>query len=149
MNLEAAVMEQLKAAMKAKNDAALRTLRGIKAAILVEKTSEGGAKELNANDEMRIIQKMVKQRNDSLDIYSKQGRADLAQKEQEELDVLQQFLPAQLSATALQEAIARIISETGARGMQDMGRTIGIANKQLAGQAEGKAIAAAVKSQLG
>lgn len=148
MALEAKVMEQLKEAMKAKNDAALRSLRAIKAAIILAKTSEGAGGELKEEDEVKLLQKLVKQRKDSLEIFNQQNRPELAQKEQEEIDVIAAFLPAQLEGDALKEVLKKIIAETGASSPADLGKVMGAANKQLAGQADGKSISAAVKELL-
>jgi uncharacterized protein YqeY len=148
MNLETQVMAQMKDAMKSKNEAALRSLRAIKAAIIIAKTSEGANGEVSPDEEMKILQKMVKQRKDSLEIFQQQGRADLALKEQEELDIIQVFLPAQLEGDALLEAIKAVISEVGATSSADMGKVMGVATKRLAGKADGKAISAAVKQLL-
>jgi uncharacterized protein len=148
MSLETQIMEQLKEAMKAKNEAKLRSLRAIKAAIILAKTSEGANGEISADDEMKLLQKLVKQRKDSLDIYTQQGRADLAVKEQEEIDVINLFLPKQMTEEELKTAIAAILAETGASSPADMGKVMGVATKQLAGKADGKAISAMVKALL-
>ena len=148
MNLETLVMAQMKDAMKSKNEAALRSLRAIKAAIIIAKTSEGANGEVLPDEEMKILQKMVKQRKDSLEIFQQQGRADLALKEQEELDIIQVFLPAQLEGDALLEAVKAVIGEVGATSPADMGKVMGAATKKLAGKADGKAISAAVKKLL-
>ncbi|MCC6760589.1 MAG: GatB/YqeY domain-containing protein [Chitinophagaceae bacterium] len=148
MSLETQIMEQLKEAMKAKNEAKLRSLRAIKAAIILAKTSEGANGEISADDEMKLLQKLVKQRKDSLDIYNQQGRADLAVKEQEEIDVINLFLPKQMTEEELKTAIAAILAETGASSPADMGKVMGVATKQLAGKADGKAISAMVKALL-
>ncbi|WP_416439547.1 GatB/YqeY domain-containing protein [Phnomibacter sp. MR] len=148
MSLETQIMEQLKEAMKAKNEAKLRSLRAIKAAIILAKTSEGANGEISADDEMKLLQKLVKQRKDSLDIYTQQGRADLAVKEQEEIDVINLFLPKQMTEEELKTAIAAILAETGASSPADMGKVMGVASKQLAGKADGKAISAMVKALL-
>lgn len=148
MSLETQIMEQLKEAMKAKNEAKLRSLRAIKAAIILAKTSEGANGEISADDEMKLLQKLVKQRKDSLDIYTQQGRADLAVKEQEEIDVINLFLPKQMAEEELKTAIAAILAETGASSPADMGKVMGVATKQLAGKADGKAISAMVKALL-
>lgn len=148
MSLEQKIMGELKTAMLAKDEKALRSLRAIKAAILLAKTSEGASGELKEEDEIKILQKLVKQRKDSLEIYQQQNRADLAQKEQEELDVIEKFLPKQLSGEELRTIIQSIIAETGASTPADMGKVMGAATKKLAGQADGKAIAAIVKELL-
>ena len=147
MSLEQKIMTDLKAAMKAKDQAALRTIRAIKSAILLKKT-DGTGSELDEAGEIKLIQKLAKQRQDSLDIYVKQGREDLAATEREELEVLKNYLPEQLDEAALTEVIQKIIADTGADSMKDMGRVMGMASKQLAGKADGKAISQIVKSLL-
>ncbi len=149
MSLEAKVMEHLKDAMRAKDDVALRTLRAIKAAILVEKTASGAKEEITEADELKLLTKMAKQRKDSFDIFTQQGRADLAAKEAEEIEVINKFLPAQLSEAELESAVKEIIAQVGASSMADLGKVIGSANKALAGKAEGKAVADMVKKLLG
>jgi len=148
MSLEQKVMAELKTAMLAKNEGALRGLRAIKAAIILAKTSEGAGGELKEEDETRLLQKLIKQRKDSLEIYQQQQRADLAQKEEEEIAVIERFLPKQLSAEELKAALSKIIAETGASSPADMGKVMGAATKQLAGQADGKTISATVKELL-
>ena len=148
MSLEQKVMEEMKQAMRAKDEAALRTLRAIKAAILIEKTSEGGGKELDEAAETKMLQKMAKQRRDSLDIFVQQNREDLAKKEQEEIVVIEKFLPKQLSGDELKAELQQIISETGASSAADMGKVMGAATKKLAGRADGKSISAMVKELL-
>jgi len=148
MSLEQKVMAELKTAMLAKNEAALRGLRAIKAAIIVAKTAEGAGGVLKEEDETKLLQKLVKQRKDSLEIYQQQQRADLAKKEQEEIAIIEQFLPKQLSTEELKAALSKIIAETGASSPADMGKVMGAATKQLAGQADGKTISATVKELL-
>ncbi|CAN5407380.1 GatB/YqeY domain-containing protein [soil metagenome] len=148
MSLETKVMELMKEAMKAKDDAMLRGVRAIKAAIIIAKTSEGAGGVLKEEDETRLLQKLVKQRKDSLEIYQKQNREDLAVKEQEEIAVISRFLPAQLEGEALKEAVKKIIVSVGATSPADMGKVMGAANQQLAGQADGKSISALVKELL-
>jgi uncharacterized protein YqeY len=148
MSLETNVMAQMKDAMKSKNEAGLRTLRAIKAAIIIAKTSEGAGGEISEAEELKLLQKLAKQRKDSLDIFTQQNREDLAKKEQEELDIISTFLPAQLEGQALEKVIREIIAETGASGPADMGKVMGAATKKLAGQADGKAISAMVKHLL-
>jgi uncharacterized protein YqeY len=148
MSLEQKIMSSLKTAMLAKDEAALRSLRAIKAAILLAKTSEGAKAELSEDDEMKLLQKLVKQRRDSLEIFQQQNRPDLAAKEQEELNVIEQFLPKQLSPEELKTELQGIISAVGAAGPADFGKVMGMASKQLAGKADGKAIAATVKDLL-
>ena len=147
MGLETAVGSSLVQAMKAKDQGALRALRAIKAEILLFKTSGTGA-ELDDAAEIQILQKMIKQRKESLAIYEEQSREDLAQKEREEIAVLEQFLPEQMDASELQKFISDIVNEVGATSMKDMGRVMSEANQRLAGRADGKAIATIVKSLL-
>lgn len=148
MNLESRIMDELKAAMKSKDEAALRTLRAIKAAILVEKTAEGATGEISEIDELKMLQKMAKQRRDSLDIFTTQARADLAAKEEEELRIIERFLPQQLSEDELRAEIQAVIAQLGATGPADMGKVMGAATKALAGRADGKAVSAMVKGLL-
>lgn len=148
MGLEQKVMAEMKDAMKLKDEAALRGLRAIKAAIILAKTSEGAGGELKEEDETKLLQKLVKQRKDSLEIFQKQNRADLAQKEEEEIAVIEKFLPQQMSAEELKAALITIIDQVGASSPADMGKVMGAATKKLAGQADGKAISAAVKELL-
>lgn len=147
MTLEEKVMGEMKAAMKAKNEAELRTLRAIKSAILIEKTSGSGA-EITEADEMKIIQKMAKQRRDSLDIFKQQNREDLAAKEEEELGILERFLPKQATPEELETVVKAAIAQVGATSPADMGKVMGIASKQLAGKADGKTISETVKRLL-
>src|SRR5579872_2847252 len=148
MSLEQKVMAELKTAMLAKNEAGLRGLRAIKAAIIVAKTSEGAGRVLKEEDETKLLQKLVKQRKDSLEIYQQQQRADLAQKEQEEIAVIEKFLPQQLDESALKAILTKIIAETGATSPADIGKVMGVATKQLAGQADGKTINAVARELL-
>lgn len=148
MSLEARIMEQLKQAMRDKNEAALRTLRAIKAAILLEKTATGSKEELTEADELKMLQKLSKQRKDSLDIFRTQNREDLAKVEEEELAIIEQFLPQQLSEAALTAKVQEIIQSLGATSPADMGKVMGAASKSLAGQADGKLIADTVKKLL-
>jgi uncharacterized protein YqeY len=149
MSLEQKIMADLKTAMLAKDEKSLRSLRAIKAAILLAKTSEGAGGELKEDDEIKLLQKLVKQRKDSLEIYQQQNRTDLAQKEQEEIEVIEKFLPKQFSAEELQLEIKKIIAETGATSSADMGKVMGVATKKLAGKADGKTISATVREMLG
>ncbi|MGC4058740.1 MAG: GatB/YqeY domain-containing protein [Chitinophagaceae bacterium] len=148
MSLEQKVMDQLKEAMKAKDEAALRTLRAIKSAILNEKTSEGFSGTIDEAGELKLLQKLAKQRKDSLDIFVQQHREDLAAKEREELAIIERFLPAQMSTEELRAAVEAIIVQTGAAGPGDMGKVMGVASKQLSGKADGKAISEMVKQIL-
>ena len=141
-------MADLKTAMLAKDEKALRSLRAIKSAIIIAKTSEGAHGEIKEDDEIKLLQKLVKQRKDSLEIYEKQNRKDLAEKEKEEIEVIEKFLPKQMDETELKEIIGKIITETGASSPADMGKVMGAANKQLAGKADGKTIAGIVKELL-
>jgi len=147
MALEQKIMEQMKDAMKSKDEAALRTLRAIKAAILIEKTSGSGT-EITEADEIRMLQKMAKQRRDSLDIFTQQNREDLASKEREELEIIERFLPKQMSAEELQAELKQIIAQVGATSPADMGKVMGVATKQLAGKADGKLVSETVKQLL-
>ena len=148
MSLEQKIMADLKTAMLAKDEAALRSLRAVKAAILLAKTSEGAGGELKEEDEAKLLQKLVKSRKDSLEIFQQQSRADLAKKEEEEIAVIEKFLPKQLSAEEIKTALIKIIAETGASSTADMGKVMGAATKQLAGKADGKTISALVKELL-
>lgn len=148
MSLEQQIMAEMKEAMKAKNEAALRGLRAIKAEIIKAKTEPGAGGAINEETEVKLLQKMVKQRRDSLEIFTAQNRPDLAQKEQEEVAIIEKFLPAQMSAEELKAELQQIIAETGASSPADMGRVMGVATKKLAGRTDGKAISAAVKELL-
>jgi len=147
MTLEERIMPDLKTAMKAKDQAALRSIRAIKAAILLSKT-DGSGKELDGPGEIKLVQKLVKSRQDSLEIYEKQGREDLAVTEREEIEVLKKYLPQQLSEDELMPIIQEIITQTGAAGMKDMGKVMGMASGKLAGKADGKTISTIVKKLL-
>jgi uncharacterized protein YqeY len=148
MSLEKTVNDQIKTAMLAKDEAGLRSLRAIKAAILLAKTAEGAGETMSSEDETKLLQKLVKQRKDSLDIFTQQNRPDLAKKESEEIAVIEKFLPKPLSADELTAALAEIIASTGASSPADMGKVMGIASKQLSGKADGKTISEVVKSLL-
>jgi hypothetical protein len=147
MPLQDAVMNKIKDAMRAKDTVALTSLRAIKSAILLAQTS-GLDSLMSEEEEIKLVQKLVKQRHDSAAIYREQGREDLAAPELEEAAVIAQFLPEQLSEEAVNEVVANIIAITGAAGMGDMGKVMGIASKELAGKADGKTISAAVKAFL-
>lgn len=149
MALEQQVMAEMKEAMKSKNEAVLRALRAIKAEIIKAKTEPGASGEIDEATEQKFLQKMMKQRKDSLDIFEKQGRADLAEKEKEEMAVIEKFLPKQLNENEIKEIVAVIIKEVGASSAADMGKVMGVASKQLAGKADGKTISAIVKELLG
>jgi len=148
MSLELNINAAIKTAMLAKSEAELRALRAIKAAILIAKTSEGAGAELTEADESKLLQKLAKQRKDSLEIFRQQNREDLAKKEEEELEVIERYLPKQMGESELREAITAIIASTGASSPADMGKVMGVASKQLAGKADGKAISALVKELL-
>ena len=147
MSLETNINEDLKNAMKAKDQAALRGIRAIKSAILLYNTS-GAADVLNEEKEIALLQKLIKQRQDSLDIFEKQGREDLAVIEREEIEVIMKYLPKQLSEEELRAAIGEIITRTGAASMKDMGKVMAEASKEFAGKADGKTISAVVKALL-
>ncbi len=140
--------DALKAAMKAKDTVTLESLRAIKSALLLAKTDKGGGAALSEADEISLVQKLVKQRKDSAAIYHQQGREDLAGPELAQVAVLERFLPAQLSEAEVEKAVAAIVAKLGASGMQDMGRVMGMATKELAGAADGKAISAVVRRLL-
>ena len=148
MSLEQRITPELKTAMLAKDEKTVRSLRAIKAAIIVAKTAEGAGGELKEEDEVRLLQKLVKQRKDSLEIFTTQNRPELAKKEEEEIEVVEKFLPKQLSADELREEIAKVIAESGATSPAEMGKVIGLANKKLAGRADGKTISTLVKEML-
>lgn len=148
MSLEQKIMSELKTAMLAKDEKTIRSLRAIKAAIILAKTSEGAGGEIKEEEEIKILQKLVKQRKDSLEIFEQQKREDLALKEREEITVIERFLPKQMSAEELKLAVEKIISALGASSPADMGKVMGIASKQLSGKAEGKAISTLVKELL-
>jgi uncharacterized protein YqeY len=148
MSLEQIVNDKLKSAMLAKDEKGLRGLRAIKAAIIVAKTAEGAGGKILEADEIKLLQKLVKQRKDSLEIYQQQNRPELAQKEQEEIEVIEAFLPKQLGENELKEILKKIIAETGAASAADMGKVMGAATKQLSGKADGKTISAMVKLLL-
>ncbi|PZD78021.1 GatB/YqeY domain-containing protein [Mesonia sp. K7] len=147
MSLEQDVMQQMKAAMKNKDTVALEALRAVKSAILLAKT-DAGAQELSGDDELKLVQKLVKQRKDSAQIYQEQGREDLAAPEIEQAKVIEQFLPEQLSEEKIAAIVKDIIQQTGATGMQDMGKVMGAASQEMAGKADGKTISTIVKQQL-
>ncbi len=148
MNFQEKINNDLKEAMKAKDEKGLRAIRAIKAAILLANT-DGSGQELSEERGIAIIQKLLKQRKESLEIYEKQARADLAQTEREEIEVISRYLPAQLSHEDLRKTIEEIISSTGASGSKDMGKVMGIATKTLAGKADGKSVSIMVKELLG
>jgi uncharacterized protein YqeY len=148
MSLQNQIMDDMKAAMKAKDTVALESLRAIKSAILLAQTETGAGTELSQEDEIKLLQKLVKQRKDSAAIYIEQGRQDLADPELAQSAVIEKFLPAQLSQEEVEAVVKKIIADNGFSGMADMGKVMGIASKELAGQADGKAISNAVKKAL-
>ncbi len=148
MSLEQNIMTELKAAMLAKNEAALRGLRAIKSAILLAKTADGKVGEITEDDEIKLLQKLAKQRKDSLEVFVAQNREDLALKEREELAIIEKFLPTQLDENEIRESLKSIIASTGANSPADMGKVMGVATKQLAGKADGKLISSIVKELL-
>jgi uncharacterized protein YqeY len=148
MSLELEVMSLMKDAMKNKDEALLRGLRAIKAEIIKAKTEPGANGAISEDTEMKLLQKLVKQRKDSLTIFQEQNRADLADKEAEEIAVIEKFLPVQMTEEAVKAAVEDIVKELGATGPQDLGKVMGVATKQLAGKADGKIIAAAAKNAL-
>lgn len=148
MSLEEKINEGIRTAMKAKNEADLRSYRAIKAAIMLAKTAPDYKGSLTDADEAKLLQKLAKQRKDSLDIYRQQKREDLARIEEEELAVIEGFLPSRLSEEELRARLKEIIASTGASSPADMGKVMGVASRELAGRAHGKAIAALVKDML-
>ena len=148
MSLELEVMSLMKDAMKNKDEALLRGLRAIKAEIIKAKTEPGANGAISEDTEMKLLQKLVKQRKDSLTIFQEQNRADLADKEAEEIAVIEKFLPVQMTEEAVKVAVEAIVKELGAAGPQDLGKVMGVASKQLAGKADGKIIAAIAKHAL-
>ncbi|WP_411030272.1 GatB/YqeY domain-containing protein [Spongiimicrobium sp. 3-5] len=148
MGLQEQVMQEMKAAMKAKDTVALESLRAIKSALLLAQTQGGGAKDLTEEDEVKLVQKLVKQRKDSATIYKEQGRDDLAAPELAQVAVIERFLPEQLTEEEIEKVVVQTIDATGASGMKDMGKVMGIVSKELAGQADGKTISAIVRSKL-
>ncbi|MEO9954040.1 GatB/YqeY domain-containing protein [Nonlabens sp.] len=146
MSLEKDIMAAMKEAMKAKDQVALASLRAVKSELLLSKTSGGG--ELTEEDEIKIVQKLVKQRKDSARIFSEQNREDLSEPELAQAAVLEKFLPEQLSEEDVAAIVKEIISKTGATSMKDMGKVMGMANKELAGKADGRTISTVVKAQL-
>ena len=146
--MEQKIQAEIKAAMLAKNSVRLAALRGVKAAILLAKTAEGASGELSDGDILKIIQKLVKQRRESAAIYAEQNRADLAEAELAEVRELEGFLPKALTEEEIEAKVREVIAQVGASSMADMGKVMGVATKQLAGQADGRAISAAVKKCL-
>jgi uncharacterized protein YqeY len=148
MSLQNQVMEEIKVAMKAKDTISLESLRAIKSALLLAQTEKGAGSEMSDADEIKLIQKLVKQRKDSAAIFKEQGRVDLAEPELAQAAVIEKFLPAQLGADEIEIIVIQTIESTGASGMKDMGKVMGMVSKQLAGQADGKTISEIVRAKL-
>ena len=148
MSLSTQIMDEMKNAMRAKDTVALEALRAIKSEILLAQTSSGAKEEITEDDEIKILQKLVKMRKDSATIFTTQNRQDLAEPELAQIAIIEKFLPAQLSEAEVEAIIAKIIAETGASGMASMGKVMGIASAQLGGTAEGKTISTIVKKLL-
>ena len=148
MSLEKDIMIAMKDAMRSKDQVALRALRAVKSAIIIQKTETGNSSEMSDKDEMRLLQKLVKQRKDSADIFSKQNREDLAKPELEEVEVISKFLPAAMSESEIESVVKETIASLGAEGMKDMGRVMGVVSGKLAGKADGKTISVLVKCNL-
>ena len=138
----------MKESMKSKDQTSLRALRAIKSAIILQKTQKGSSEEISNDDELKILQKLVKQRKDSADIYQDQDRMDLAQPELDEIKIIEQFLPEAMSEEAIENEVKKVIGETGAEGMKDMGKVMGIVTKKLMGKADGKTISTIVRNNL-
>jgi uncharacterized protein YqeY len=148
MSLQEKVMSEMKLAMKAKDTVALESLRAIKSALLLAKTDKGGGAELSEEDEVKLVQKLVKQRKDSSAIFKEQGRDDLAEPELAQMAVIEKFLPEQLTEEEIEKVVIQTIEAIGASGMKDMGKVMGMVSKELAGQADGKTISTIVKRKL-
>ena len=148
MSLENKIMTSMKESMKSKDQTSLRALRAIKSAIIFHKTQKGSSDEITNEDELKILQKLVKQRKDSADIYQTQGRIDLAQPELDEIKVIEQFLPEAISEDEIESEVKKVIDQTGAEGMKDMGKVMGIVTKKLMGKADGKTISTIVRDNL-
>ncbi len=148
MGLQEKVMTEMKAAMKAKDTVTLESLRAIKSAILLAQTEKGGGDGLSEEDEVKLVQKLVKQRKDSAAIFTEQGRSDLAEPELAQVNVISKFLPAQLTAEEVEKVVVLTIADVGASGMKDMGKVMGLVSKELSGQADGKTISTIVKQKL-
>ena len=148
MSLENKIMTSIKESMKSKDQTSLRALRAIKSAIILQKTQKGSSEEISNDDELKILQKLVKQRKDSVDIYKDQDRMDLAQPELDEIKIIEQFLPEAMSEEEIENEVKKVIDETGAEGMKDMGKVMGIVTKKLMGKADGKTISTIVRNNL-
>ncbi|MBS1543316.1 MAG: GatB/YqeY domain-containing protein [Bacteroidetes bacterium] len=148
MSLKATIDNDIKKAMLAKNKEELEALRSIKSMILLAETEKGHASELAADAENKLLMKAAKQRKESAEIFQKEGRSDLASRENFQLEIISRYLPKQMSESELTEAIKAIITQVGAKGPQDMGKVMGVATKTLAGKADGKVISEIVKKML-
>jgi len=148
MGILANLTDEIKTAMRAKDSLKLEALRAIKSAVMLEQTSAGGSDTLSDEQEIKLVQKLVKQRKDSAQIFRDQNRPDLAEPEEAQAKVIAQFLPEQLSEEEIIAIIQAIIEKTGAEGMKDMGKVMGMASKEMAGKADGKTISTIVKAQL-
>ena len=148
MSLEKEIMFAMKDAMKAKDQLALRALRAIKSALIIHKTNKGSSENISSEDEMKLLQKLVKQRKDSADIFKKQNREDLAKPELDEVEVISKFLPAAMSESEIESVVKETIASLGADGMKDMGKVMGVVSKKLAGKADGKTISTIVRNNL-
>ena len=148
MSLEQDIMSAMKDAMRSKDQVALRALRAVKSALIIQKTEVGSSSEMSEKDEMKLLQKLVKQRRDSADIFSKQNREDLAKPELEEVDIISKFLPAAMSESEIELVVKQTIASLGAEGMKDMGKVMGVVSGKLAGKADGKTISVLVRNIL-
>ncbi|WP_024481707.1 GatB/YqeY domain-containing protein [Cellulophaga baltica] len=148
MSLQDQVMTEMKTAMKAKDKVALESLRAIKSALLLMQTENGSGEAISEDAEIQLVQKLVKQRKDSAAIFIEQGREDLAAPELEQVAIIEKFLPEQLSEEEIEKVVVQTIEATGAAGMKDMGKVMGMVSKELAGQADGKTISMIVKKRL-
>ena len=148
MSLENKIMTAMKESMKSKDQTSLRSLRAIKSAIILQKTQKGSSDEISNEDELKILQKLVKQRKDSADIYRNQNRMDLAQPELDEIKVIEEFLPEAMSEEEVENEVKKVINDIGAEGMKDMGKVMGIVTRKLMGKADGKTISAIVRNNL-
>ena len=148
MSLSANIMEEIKTAMRAKDTVALEALRAIKSELLLAQTASGNKEEISEEEEIKLLQRLVKTRKDSANIFTQQNRMDLAEPELAQIAVIEKFLPAQLSEAEVEAVVAKIIAETGASGIASMGKVMGIASAQLGGTAEGKTISTIVKKLL-
>jgi uncharacterized protein YqeY len=148
MSLEKEIMSEMKNAMKSKDQIALRALRAIKSALIIHKTNKGSSENISSEDEMKLLQKLVKQRKDSADIFKKQNREDLAKPELDEVKVISKFLPEAMSEYEIESVVKETISSLGADGIKDMGKVMGVVSGKLAGKADGKTISTIVRNNL-